>query len=120
MFFIASRTVHGHDRPGHFRLRDLDPWQLRRRLFPIVSFRAFRYWEGVAESRYSNSAYGMCFFDIIVYIAWKAWKRTRFVKPEEVDFSDVEIFDNYEAEYLAQDSLKKKSLAKRISDSIFN
>lgn len=62
----------------------------------------------------------MCFFDIIIYVGWKLWKRTKFIKPEDVDFSDVAVFDAYEEEAAAQEDGKPQTFWKRISEAVWN
>lgn len=65
----------------------------------------------------------MCFFDAAVYIFYKVYKRTKFIKPEDVDFSAAETFDLCDIEWQARREKranKKKHIGEKISDVLFD
>lgn len=68
------------------------------------------------------SAYGMCFFDAVVYIYYKVRHRTSFIKPEEADLSDAVLFDLCDTVWQDLDekrALKKRNWFKRTVDRYF-
>lgn len=87
----------------------------------VIFFNGFYiFWPGAfTVGDFLTAYFGLPLF-AIAYVAWKLWKKSKMVKPEEADiWSGKEEIDKEEEEYVASQASKSKKWWDHILDFVF-